>query len=540
MLKSKNRVSDIKAQLLIGLVLFGLIFFRYCYFGFEYYFQLDDYIQYHNFPKTYSDITEMSRMLGIFSSRPLAGIADYYLWSRFFDGMIWAVGIISSMYAASALIFRKVFFRRFGTGYMFLVVYALLPFNFEGAYWVSASSRIITGLFFASLALYFFDRWCREGKKVHLIFYSLCQLICFCFYEQVMVISCALTFMIMVLSFKKHKKRWAWGFLMLPEALLYFLGTSLAPSGVYGSRSGLFLPWQEGWTERIFKPMAVQLEESVSGSIGGICFKGLLRGFDILTEAPNFIWILTILLLCACFFLLIRDGGRRWEFSFLSELVWGILLAAAPLAVFFVLESPWLGIRNLLPCLCGLGLVADALFDLLFCRVKKGFVTQGAILAVLALLCCIASVSELKDYKSIYFADIAVAQRAADALDSLPEGGEEDVWVLNVDASYLEDCNLYYHEHGYGVTSSNWALTGAVRCFAEKWDTGMLTPVSAYAGIFADRDTAESIRLLVYKNGDVLPGTREAMSENSWRIFTAEGEQALLSWENGFVTLSMN
>ncbi len=171
--------------ILLFLVLFALIFFRYCYYGFEYYYQLDDYIQYYNYTAHRGSVQTIISTLGLLAARPLAGIADITVWSMFFSRMIVGVAIMSAMYAASACAFKRVFNRHFGTGYVFLAVYALLPLGFEGTYWMSASTRIVTGLFFASVSLLCFDNWFERGSKLILLLYRLLQLATYCFYEQV-------------------------------------------------------------------------------------------------------------------------------------------------------------------------------------------------------------------------------------------------------------------------------------------------------------------------------------------------------------------
>ena len=134
------------------LVLFALIFVRYCCFGLEYYPQLDDYIQYHNYTAYHSDLPAFIQTLGLLSSRPLAGLADLYLWAPFFPRMIWAVAILSALYAGTACLLKAVLSRFFHVDWVFLVLFALCPLGFEGTYWVSASSRILCGLFLSALS----------------------------------------------------------------------------------------------------------------------------------------------------------------------------------------------------------------------------------------------------------------------------------------------------------------------------------------------------------------------------------------------------
>ena len=148
--------SDAREGMLLAfVVLFALVFVRYCCYGLEYFPQLDDYIQLHNQSAYYSAKAVILDM-GLLSSRPLASVMDYFFWSHFWSFLMAAVALISAMYAASACLFRRVWGEYFGTGYLFLVVYALLPLGMEGTYWISASNRVVPSLFFVALAMYLF------------------------------------------------------------------------------------------------------------------------------------------------------------------------------------------------------------------------------------------------------------------------------------------------------------------------------------------------------------------------------------------------
>lgn len=511
------RRFDNKTYAAVFFLLFGLIFVRYCYYGFEYYLQLDDYIQYHNYTAYSSDLTALIKNLGLLSARPLAGLADIYMWSSFYGCMIVAVGIISAMYAASAVLLHKVFAERLGTGWLFFVVYALLPIAFEGSYWVSASSRIIVGLFFASAALLCFDSWCRQGGKLCLVSFAVLQLLAFCLYEQIVLFSGAATLIIMLFCIKPHEKRGLWGFWMFANAAIYLVITKLAPAGINAARSAMYFPWQEGYWQNLFFPLNYQLEQAFVGGNAATCGKGLLRGFELLFREPNVIYVIIILALCALLFFLSR-GVRRSSVSVVAELVSGLFLAVAPVLVFYILKDAWFGARNVVPSLCGLALIADAVFDLIFGRLKKGATIQAAIVSVLALLCCVASVSELHDYRETYLADSAVTSAASNALADSEFSGEGAILLLNVDASYVTDANFYYHEHGYGVTSSDWALTGAVRAVSGRGDLPMLSPVSKYRPYITDEAALSKARAFFYSGGEFFPVTLKNGGDNIWNV----------------------
>ncbi len=523
----KHALFEKQNYVFVFFVLFGLIFARYCYYGFEYYYQLDDYIQYHNYTASGQDFFSLVKGLGLLSSRPLAGILDIFVWTRFYGYMLAAVGIISALYAASAVFLHKVFSKHFGTGYLFFIVYALLPLGFEGTYWVSASSRIVAGLFFASLSFYCFDNWCEEGRKRSLVLFAVFQFLAFCLYEQILLFSGALTLIVMLRNIKGFgKRRASWGFFMFANAMLYLGVTKLMPAGVYGERAALFLPWQEKYREEVLKPLLGQLQTTFLDGTVATLGKGLVRGFKFLVSEPNVLYVVIILALCAALFVCAKKT-RRENISFFAELFVGVFLALVPLLLFFVLKTPWFGIRNVTVSFCGLALVADALFDLIFGRLKSGKIAEAAIVSALALLCCVASISELHDYRDTTIADTRIAKAAAETFENMTFDTNDRIWLLNVDPSYVSDGNLYYHEHNYGATSSGWALTGAVSAISGRTDipfTSLFNPISDDVVFPVNEEDIGKVRAYCYKGDSFVPVSVVSAGSNTWNAISSSGE----------------
>lgn len=513
----KTVVPEKKILLWMFLTIFTLIFIRYCYYGFSYWPQLDDYIQYHNYTAYNSDLFSLINSLGLLSSRPLAGLADIFVWSRFNTCMIAAIAIISAMYAASSVFFYRVFSRHFGTAGLFFVIYALLPLGFEGTYWLSASSRIVSGLFFSSLSLLFFDKWCEKGRVRSLISFALFQLAAFCFYEQIIFLSAAATLVIMLLYYRRNKTRARWGLLMFAGAAVYFAITKLAAPGIYGERAELFLPWHENWMSSVFLPLGAQIKEVFTHAMSASLGLGLKRGFILLFSEPNIIYIIIVLLLCTAMYFTAKRLVYR-KFRFWAELVAGLFLTAAPLLPFFLIQSPWFGVRNAVPSFLGFALMGDAVFELLFGRIKKASSVKAGIVSLLCLLCCIASISELHDYKETYEADTQIAKETAEKVLADGRTEEETVWLLNVDASYVKNANFYYHEHGYGVTSSNWALTGAVEYYAGKDILSVISPVSRHRAIDTGLFNPETAFCYYYTGEDIISVSFSQKSARQWSI----------------------
>lgn len=538
----KKKHFEIRLYAIIFLVIFALIFVRYCYYGMKYYYQLDDYIQYHNYEAAGKSLLYLIEKLGLLSSRPLAGICDILIWSRFYGTMIVAVAVISAMYAASSVLFHQVFSRHFGTGYLFFVVYALLPMGFEGTYWVSASSRIVVGLFFASLSLLNFDNWCTEGKRLNLVLFSVFQFISFCFYEQVVLLSGAATLIIMLLSIKKQNKhRPIWGLMMLVSAALYVVITKLAPSGTYGGRTALFLPWKENYSDMIFVPLIRQMKEAFIYGSGAICGKGFVRGLKLIGENPNYLYMLIVPMAATVLFFAAKKSGRC-NIRFFAELFSGIFLALAPIAIFFIIKNPWFGLRNTVTSYCGIALVLDAMADLIFGRFKRGYIAEAAIASVLAVLCCISSVSELHDYRETTLSDTKIASAAASVENSPDIKDSADIWLMNVDASYISDGNFYFHEHDYGVTSSSWAISGAISAIGGKSsfpNIDTFIPISSKTAFTAEKGTVGKSPAYWYTGDRFIPVSIVNSDGSSWKVMSKSGTQlGMLRYSDGTIILS--
>jgi len=540
----KKEPSKTRFYIILFFAIFALIFVRYCYFGLKYYCQLDDYIQYHNYETSGKSLPFLVKTLGLMSSRPLAGLCDILIWSHFYQFMIAVVGIISAMYAASAVFFHRVFSRHFGTGYIFFIFYALLPTGFEGTYWVSASSRIVVGLFFASLSLLNFDEWCVEGKRWNLVLFSIFQFISFCFYEQIVLLSGAATFIVMLGGMKKqYKRRSLWGLLMFAGAAGYILITKLFPSGTYGERSALFLPWKKDYFEMILVPVTEQLKQVFIYGSGAICGKGFVRGFRLIAQKPNYLYLVIVLAAASGLFLTVKKAGR-FQSRFFAQLISGIFLAIIPTVIFFIIKTPWFGFRNAVTSYCGIALVIDALFGLIFGRFKKGYVAEAALISVLAVLCCVSSVSELHDYRETTAADTKIAVAAAEAVGkSAPAGSRENIWLLNVDASYVSDGNYYFHEHDYGVTSSSWAISGAIAAIAGGSafpEIQKFTPISSKTPFASEKSAIGKSPAYWYTGDSFVPVTIVASNEKTWKILNGSGAAlGTLQYAGGVVTLGL-
>lgn len=517
-------------------LVFALLLLRYCALGMTYYPQLDDYIQYHSY-LTSESFSDLARSVGLLASRPLAGVTDYYLWGRMFDVMILGVALISLMYTAYVLCAARLLGRYFRVGPIFLAVACFLPLGMEGLYWMSASTRIVVGLFFGVLAALAFAGWLDTGRWYFAALYLPLQLLPFGFYEQSAILSTTFVLGLALLECRKRKGRVLLGAWALVSMVLYFAFLKyMAGSGVYGSRTEL-VPPNTMYYWKVFFPEITRQVGSVFLKGGFLTLvKGFVRGLPVALARP--LWLIALMLCCAALVLVLRrerpdrpDGaaplGPLWA------ILAGALLALAPVSLFFLLANPWFTVRGAAPSLLGLGLMADALSRLIFSCFPGGWRRPCAVLAgVMILVFSVASLSELKDYRDTWYNDQKAARVILDGLKGAPP--ETRVGILGLEATFLPDQNYYYHGHISGCTESDWALSGLLTAMGGESHPAV-TPLPSspmYWAWNAESRRPEIFDRLYWYNGEVLlPVWLEPDGWNGYRVYTGDRSFVGRIWE---------
>lgn len=462
------------------LLLFSLVFVRYCYYGFRYFYQLDDYIQYHNNAFFSGSVPDLIPNLGLLQARPAAGIADLLIWSKLFAVMLAAVAVISVMYVGAAMLLHSVFSRHFRVGWIFYAVFCLLPLGMEGTYWVSASTRIVCGLFFVALGAWLLQKYFDGARWYALLGALALQLLGSCFYEQVLVFSVALFFVLGILNRKNAGKKCLWSGFAVVNALLYLLLTALAPKGnLYSGRMGLVLPFSAYYYRSFLPEVLRQVKNVFLDGVFYTTVKGFYRGVKLIWQDRAVLYALGVVLLCVLFFVLAcfaqrgsKNGEKRGT---VPALLTGLLLAAAPLAPFFFLDNPWFSFRGALPSFAGLALAADVLVLCLFSHCRNRARAGAGIAACMAVVFCVASVSEMHDYRLTTQNDQRIGQYIIDTLDL--SNANETIGIIGLEPSYLEDQNCYWHEHIHGVTESTWALVGLMKYQTKEYFLPSVVPL---------------------------------------------------------------
>lgn len=515
---------------------------RFLYYGFRYFPQLDDYIQYNKYAR-FAPLGEMIERLGLLASRPLAGVADIAFWSHFWGGgMILAVLLLGAMWTASALLFRRVFDRLFGCSALFCVLYLLLPLNFEGTYWISAATRIVCGMFFCALSLWLFWRWIEGGRWFCAVGFALAQLTAFGFYEQILALcgGAALGMMLLYLRMRRFRGRASVGLLTLANLAIYFVFTGLNSTGSLADRMMLALPWQEGYFTAFLPELLGQMRSAFLGGGWYTLSRGFMRGLGLIADGGWWYLILFVLLALGIGAFCLTPAGangrttRRIGASPLA-FAFALVCAAAAISPFFVVGNPWFSLRGTVPAMAGLALLADLTLRTLFGRHARAAQQTAAIAAcLLTLVCGIASVSELHDYRATYETDQTVLAALAETLD----GAEGKIGVLGLNPSHLEVQNCFYHEHIHGVTESYWAIQGALWAMCE--DVPDVYPLATdaypfYVGWNRELKRIGAFDALWWWDHDTAtftPITAVGSDETGWTLTAPDGTVMARVWEH--------
>lgn len=525
-------------RLTAGLAVFLLVMARYCAFGLRYYPQLDDYIQYHNYIRSYSFMA-LQEKVGILSSRPLAGIADYFFWSPMFDRMILGVALVSALYAAAVLLIWDILRRYFRTSPVLPVIMALLPLGMEGTYWMSASTRVVVGMFFAALAARTFLCWLDGRGWSWLILYLILQLIPFGFYEQAGLLSVALTAGAAILEWTGRGKSLSrcavslWG---VPAMGLYFLATRLLDNGgVYGSRAEtVFSVSRHYYLHTLLPEIMRQLRDAFlkGGFYTGA--KGFVRGMRMILSGELLLWALCAAALCVLLWLTVRcrePRERTEEDAPLPlALLSGVLLAAAPVSLFLVLNNPWFSLRGTVTSFPGIALIADSLLVRLWDALPLRRSGLPVLAAAAAFVFCVAGASELRDYRDTYENDQRAARLVLEAAAEDPAEGR--IGVLNLEPSGLPNQNFYYHEHIHGCTESDWAFTGLLTALGGEIKATPLPADPIYRVWNREANHPAGFEALYWFDGEsVQPAVLRELAENTYQVRDRAGKLLGVIWE---------
>lgn len=426
---------------------------RYAAYGFEYYPMLDDYIQYYWYANMPDTLNSVFLGIGTISTRPLAGILDVYFWTELFASGGAAVLLCNSLISVLAvyLLRRVLESMDISVGAVFYAVLLFLPIVFETQYWLSASSRIMVGILLAALALVTLERYTKRGGAWRLALFWILNLCSMCFYEQVLIFSFLLCVAYM---YRTGQKRSCYIIVCVNVCIVALYYLAFKNVGALGGRTKILL------TPEIFSHIEYMIKEL--GNVLADCFFGLnangfARGLAVL---KNKLWLgLCIVVFSAATAVLDKKAKRHLLGDWFVYLFAAVLMLA-PLALLFVTQDAALPYRTVYVSLVGAAILLDRLLSLVPVGERIGRLLVFACIFCLGTAC----VSEMTDYRATSLIDKKICTGIVRELDDKVLSGEGECYLVGARRAYTET-NAQRGEHIISVTSSDWALTGAVRYY---------------------------------------------------------------------------
>ncbi|MBE7048483.1 MAG: hypothetical protein E7393_03820 [Ruminococcaceae bacterium] len=460
------------------LVIVIMAFLPYLLYGFQYFPILDDYIQYGCYP-IYEKTSHVFFTIGTLSTRPLAGLLDPVLWGRMWPCLWVGLILITTMHVLSAFLFRQVLEKAgYTVGPFFLLIYLLFPLGMEGRFWLSASSRLVTGLFFAALSLFILSSVLpfKEGKtksKWWFCLFFFLQLISCGFYESVSVFSVMAAVLLTLVSMYQAKENFSnrqnWQLrcikkypILLAAPLVSVINIGLmftyyrvfAGLGAIGSRAdqaSIEMLWAKAGS--LFSQLGEIFSLAYHATIGGS-----VLGIKLLWNSG--VWGLFILfltaVLCVLLALFNKKRKKKVRAKFIIMEICGLLLFFGPLIPNMLAAEVWLTNRSIFVSLLGMALMAEPLFALFPGRFRQ------ILLGLTAFIFLTATVNEYDVYKRVYEQDTRLLQQVVTEMNAESIAGEKEAHVV-LPKEVKTEQNAYYKDHVKSVFDSDWALTGALR-----------------------------------------------------------------------------
>ena len=480
---------------------------------------LDDTVQYILYP-TSVDYGALIAREGMFSSRPLAALMDLFVVGQM-GNLFFAVILMAVMHGISCVLFQRILSRFFSVGPVFAVIYTLLPLGCEGTYWLSAATRVVSGLFFTACAATVLCRFIEAGKWWRVPLYFLLELLSFGFYEQILVLSFALSGLIFLHHFREKRAALAW--LAFLCAGIYFGFTAyFRADSPLADRMELLYPNTPYYFNVFLPDLARQIGMSFLSAGVRPTFVGFWRG---LVSCFTGSWLYGI----AAAGLAVWYGILHWPQKrgavvsvegWARALWWGVLLFIAPITPFFVIARPYFSLRSTVPSFVGAAILIDLLFRALIRRRRAMAAVSGAMVFV----CLLGCASEIGDYKATAKADRVLAEAVMERESEL----YGRVGILNVKEFPVMGQNYPYHEHVASVAAADWTLSAKLAAMKG-------TPLSFEAVPLVVEDPFYRLwnrdvkriggfdQLWLWEDGELIPLTAERIGEQDYRLNYPDG-----------------
>ena len=445
------------------IILFLAMLIRSFPFGFAYFAFADD----HNAYGIYSLVHE-NRWQNVvmeynlfFTFRPLAGLLDAAL-SRFWGNMEFVLLAITGLQFATIYLFDKLF-RASGLLWtrLMAVFFVFFPASSESAYWLLASTRIVTSGFLSVLSAFFMRKFLyQEGRyKLWLAISLLSGILAQGFYEQGIIFAFVVTFGLLLLhrNVIRRKILYLWPFVNLA-----IIGTHyymFRDAGTLTTRAGFV---DEGLFSRV--PVIVgRISHTFLWEQGRTVSRTLDWGISYLFSEHLFLTVIVALFALLLAIFIVYDNTQIANFgkSAAVSAIAGVVLTIAPLTIFFFLAESWIWVRNLYYTVLGVAILVGIGARLLTRPIgTRGGVYLRAVKIVFAFsvtaLFFTGFILEVDSLRKVERYDTVIVESMIEELDRLGVSENEKVWLFGTRWNYTRKINPR-------ITSQarvDWALNG--------------------------------------------------------------------------------
>ena len=391
---------------------------------------LDDYIQFKGYSLYNNPIKDTYIKMGLYSVRPLAGLFDILFYAKFYNNFYIPYFIITIMHFSAVILMQKSF-EKIGInfGWIFVILCLFSPVLIESTYWLSASTRIIPPFFLSQLAVYLMLCTKTKCRFLYLFSYFVITLASLGFYEQIALFSVFIN-LFFCIKLKKYSELIICIINALMFVLYYF---AFKNNGIYNERSS--------FSSLDFPLLLNNIKISLCAGFKCI-FKSVNSSF------PAFKTLSTVVLCLAC----IRV--RKSRFCPLKLYV-GVAIFIICFLPFLLLDDYFITFRGLFLAFTGIAMIMDFLSDIWHFKYP--------LTVLIFILMIIGWSNEMADYKKVYETDRKIINKISNYITpSQKQSADFTLGIMGAKKSYIP-LNVLYGEHILNVTSSDWALTGALR-----------------------------------------------------------------------------
>lgn len=484
-------------------LVFAAFFGRFMIYGPQYFTRAGDYAELYNHAAYYSSysgsLIKYLQSSGLLLTRPLAELGNAYVWSRFFGNLVPVLVILALIYAVSAVMIRRVLNRVFGTGYLFTLIFCLIPASCEGLYVLSEATAAVPAFFFTALSLLFIYK-VKETQKLRFVpLFALVQLLTFAFDERIALVCCAAS---VAVALKKRSKYSLTALLTVSNVCLYALYLQIGSIILGSDASYTAILFSKGYFSGTFAPAAAGTARSFTAFLPVDVFKTGLRGMGLVFSENKIPFLIFAVLLCAAAAVAMfrqrgeeENGDARGR---LITLVWSAVITAAPLIPLFFREGGSVTVSDVVPSLFGFALFCDTVMRMIL-RGRRAVTVP--VIALLSFVCLIGSVSEMRDFKTVTEFDRSCAD---DVLEFCREafGANEDptederLAILNIRVTPRAELNVRGGQTVAAAVSDETLFNDLIRSFADGGQIPFTVPLPVDEnGYFYYRDDGDSKRV---------------------------------------------